>query len=351
MIVTFVYPSSPQYTGGVVTIYQYANSLARRGHEVHFVHGPANPYRISSLDELSWFAFEPSIRHHVVDGLDDPSLPEADVVMSKDLPRRLGLPASLVQGHWMVPPEMEAQVFRSPGLTVCVASWLTRIGTTYGLDDSQLVFVPQGMDHDLFRPVQPLDQRPLDVAILFNRHPAKGWAVARKTLDLVREKLPDLRATVFGILPPDDDLPDWLPFFQGSDREALARDVYNEAKVLLQTSWYEGFGLTAIEAMACGCALVTTDNGGSDDYALPGRTAEVAAPGDAEGLAAHVVDLLDDPARRITIAGAGERHVRRFDWDRSAELLEGHLERYCTDPEPFLRPPGPDRPADRVRPR
>ena len=107
----------------------------------------------------------------------------------------------------------------------------------------------------------------------------------------------------------------------------------------MQTSNNEGFGLTAVEAMACGAALVSTDCGGSRDYALPGTTADVLPVGDAAGLAAAVDALLDDEPRRLRYAQAGLDHIAMFDWDRSATILRTDLERYLADPEPFLRPP------------
>ena len=117
------------------------------------------------------------------------------------------------------------------------------------------------------------------------------------------------------------------------------REVYNQSRVFLQPSRHEGFGYTAVEAMACGCALVTTDNGGSQDYAVPGETALVAPQGDVPALVGALDTLLRDDAARTRMAHAGERFVRRFDWDRSAALLEGLLDRYLADPEAFQRPP------------
>ena len=92
--------------------------------------------------------------------------------------------------------------------------------------------------------------------------------------------------------------------------------------------------------MACGCALVTTDNGGSRDYAVDGETALVVPPGDAAGLAAAAERLLRDDAARARLAGAGAELVRRrFDWDNTAALLEPHLEAYVADPGRYQQPP------------
>jgi len=117
------------------------------------------------------------------------------------------------------------------------------------------------------------------------------------------------------------------------------RDVYNRCAVFVQSSFFEGFGFTAVEAMACGCALVTTDNGGSSDYAIPEQSALVAPIGDSEKLARHVEALLRDHERRVTLAITGRDLVQAFRWDRAAEALEVCLEKYVADPARYLAPP------------
>lgn len=343
MIFSIVYPSSAQYTGGVVALYEYANGLARRGHEVHLVHGPAWPGRIDRVEELDWFRFEPSVVHHVVDDLDDPSLPEGDVVHPASAPRRLGLPVSFLQGHGMLPAEMEREAIRARCPKICVAGWLVDVGRSYGVPDEQLWHVPMGLDHDRFRPPEPALERTIDVLVLHNPHPAKGWVDGLAALEAVRARRPELVVRAFAIRPPDEPLPDWIDLEVAPDRDRLARELYGRAEVFLQPSVHEGFGYSAVEAMACGAALVTTDNGGSSDYAVPGETALVVPPRDVAAMASAVEDLLADPERRERLAAAGERYVRRFDWDLAAEALEAHLEAYLADPASGQAEPGPER--------
>ena len=164
----------------------------------------------------------------------------------------------------------------------------------------------------------------------------------RRALELAHERLPDLEATVFGTSEPAEPLPPWMTFVHDPSPEVLAGDVYNGSAIFLQASNYEGFGFTAVEAMACGCALVTTDTGGSRDFAVPGQTAVVARAGDAEALAAAIVELATDPERRIRLARAGHELVQGFDWEHGAAVLEEHLRDYLADPERFLGPPEPN---------
>jgi glycosyltransferase involved in cell wall biosynthesis len=343
MIVSFTWPSTHHRTGGVVALYRFADALAGRGHEVHFIHGPAWPDRIRSIEELDWFQFDERIRHHVVDKMEEPGLPEADVVFTNVAPRRLGLPALVVQGARMLPEAVERAAFRLRGPKVCVAKWLIDVGRTYGVPEEQLWHVPMGIDHVLFAKRVPRDHRPYDVAMLHNPHPTKGWAVGWRALREAKRRLPRLRAVVFGVAEPSHPLGDWVDFRLSPDQQQLAGDVYNQARIFLQSSYQEGFGLTAVEAMACGATLVTTDNGGSRDYALPGETALVAPSGDAEGLAEAVVELIRNSEKRELLADAGERHVRRFEWSIAGETLEHHLEQFVADPARFQAEPGDDR--------
>jgi glycosyltransferase involved in cell wall biosynthesis len=344
MIVNFVYPSSRERTGGVTMLYEFANSLARRGNEVHFIHGPLIAQRVSSVDEIS-FRFHPAAVHHLPDDLDDPSLPRADVLFGGG-GRRLGEPAVIVQGFRLLGPAADALAYRSPTPKVCVASWLVEVGRWYGVPERQLVHVPLGLDHELFAMRTPPEARTIDVAMLYHPAPEKGWDVGRAMLDELWRRRPDLRTTVITLArPPRDPLPDGV-LREGCTQRQLVDEVYNRTRVFVQASHHEGFGLTALESMACGATLVTTDCGGSRDYATDGQTAVVVPPGDPIALADAVEALLDDDSRRGRLALAGAASVRKFDWDRSGELLESFVAGYAADPPAYQLPPGEDRSAE-----
>jgi glycosyltransferase involved in cell wall biosynthesis len=342
VIVSFPCPSTPHPIGGVTALYEFGNGLARRGHEVHLVHGAFWGGGIDSLADLDWFAFEPTVVHHLPDehGVTQPPVPPADIWFGTGRPDELGLPVILVQGVSMLGQEMERRSLRTPCLKVCVASWLVDAVSRLGVPQEQLVVVPCGIDLETFTLTAPIDRRPPAVGMLFHEHTAKGWDTGWAALEAAHQQVPHMRAVVFGTAMPPAPLPDWVDFVVSPSATELARDVYDRCAVFVQPSIHEGFGLTAVEAMACGCALVTTDNGGSRDYAIPGETALVAPPRDAMALAGHIVALLTDDDRRLALAAAGERWVQRFDWDRSAELLEHHLEAYLRDPAAFRQPPG-----------
>lgn len=296
-----------------MVLYELANALSRRGHEVNFFHGPTWPTRIDDLSELPSECFAADVANRLVDSLDDPDLPEADVIFNMGAAPRLGLPATYVQGYKMLGPELEVSSYRAVGMKYCVASWLVDVGLTLGVDAEQLVHVPPGIDHELFRFDRPLEDREFDVAVLYHPFPEKRWAHAVEVLEELHRRRPEIRVVVFSVRVPPD-LPDWVTHKKALGHRALADEVYGRTRVMMQASRHEGFGLTPLEAMACGAALATTDCGGPRDYGIDGETALVVPVDDVAALADAVERLLDDDALRHRLARAGERKTREFRW-------------------------------------
>lgn len=100
--------------------------------------------------------------------------------------------------------------------------------------------------------------------------------------------------------------------------------VYADLDVVVLTSRNEGLPVAVIEAMAAGRPVVATRVGGVADVVEDGVTGHLASSGDAEAVAAAVVDLLLDPKRSQTMGQAGrERVVQRFQTGRLLSDLDG----------------------------
>ena len=82
-----------------------------------------------------------------------------------------------------------------------------------------------------------------------------------------------------------------------------------------------------MEAMACRCALVTSDTGGCLDYAINGKTALVSPPQDIEGLSENIIRLLDDNKLMESISQKGHEKISEFDWCDSCRQLVGLFEK------------------------
>ncbi len=111
------------------------------------------------------------------------------------------------------------------------------------------------------------------------------------------------------------------------------RGLLSVADVFLLPSAQESFGLAALEAMACGVPVVASRVGGLPEVITDGLTGYLRDPDDQEGMAAAVLDLLDDPSLRQRVAHLARASVvDRFDEDRVVPMYEALYERLLTVP-------------------
>ncbi|MBK9713254.1 MAG: glycosyltransferase family 4 protein [Kouleothrix sp.] len=97
-------------------------------------------------------------------------------------------------------------------------------------------------------------------------------------------------------------------------------DVYRRASVFVMPSYYESFGISCLEAMACGLPVVATTAGGLPEVVEDGVTGILVPPGDSTALAEAINLLLSDAELRQRLGHAGrERVLATFTPDRVAE--------------------------------
>ncbi len=111
-------------------------------------------------------------------------------------------------------------------------------------------------------------------------------------------------------------------FFAGSVDDAARDRAYRNADVFVLSSISEPFGLTPLEALQHGAAVVLTNACGVREV-LP--SAPVVPPWDARGLSEQILRLLGDEALRDDLVARGRRELQGLTWASSAEALEGVL--------------------------
>jgi glycosyltransferase involved in cell wall biosynthesis len=98
---------------------------------------------------------------------------------------------------------------------------------------------------------------------------------------------------------------------------------FRQAAVVAYPSLEEGFGLPALEALACGAALVTTTGSAMEE--VVGDAAVLVRPRDPDGLARALASVLDDEPRARALRAAGPARARDFTWSAS---VDQHLRAY-----------------------
>ena len=196
-----------------------------------------------------------------------------------------------------------------------------------GIPASRVTVVHCGLDHQRFRPdpAVPKAERPTVLYIgRLRRYKGVDWVM--RAWPAVRARVPEARLVVVGDGPHREALEaaarrqalgysvDFVGFLPAAEKVRLLR----EAWVLVQPSPKEGWGLTVVEAGACGTAVVAADSPGLRDSVRRDQTGLLVPYGDDGALADALVRVLQDRALRDRLASAGVEWAARFSWPTCA---------------------------------
>jgi glycosyltransferase involved in cell wall biosynthesis len=321
--------------GGVRAILTYADRLARNGHDVEIVvpagsaprawwrnvHGARRTFVGDLAARVSWVGRWRASRLRQADVLLATAWQSAPVVAKADA--SCGRKFYLVQHYESLyhgRPDAVDATYRLPIRKIVISTWLRDVMREQFGAEADVLVTP--VDRRLFHPVP--DARRMDrprVLMLHHEYAWKGVADGLEAVARARRAGAHFVLVGFGVKPPRRPLP-YDEFHANPPQETLAR-LYGGCDVYLCPSWDEGLGMPAMEAMACGAALLTYDNGGCRDYARDGETALVARRRDVDDLAARLDRLVGDGELRRRLAQAGRELITRsFDWDAAVARLE-----------------------------
>lgn len=115
--------------------------------------------------------------------------------------------------------------------------------------------------------------------------------------------------------------------FLGFISEEAKRELLRRAWAVALTSPKEGWGITNVEAAACGTPAVASNSPGLRESVLDGETGFLVPHGDVAALAGAFGRLLHDPALVTRLGERGRRFAETLTWDRAADHTMAHLER------------------------
>ena len=332
-------------TGGYKVMFEYANALSERGHDVmvYFVmalpysqpHRPAWYLYLKSLwfkhQRPKWFKLHDGIATRSIYKLKDSALRRADVffytqclvsLAAKGLtPKHSGVKVNLIQDieEWILPSsELLKASWHVAATNIVIADYMVDILKQAGCTEPHIVH--NWIDHAKFRVTNPISNRKRgSVAMLYHPLPKKGFQYGLNALRRCKALFPALTVELFGIYPIPGFEESWIHYTQNPTDLC---SLYNQASIFLTPSLNEGWGLTATEAMASGCALVATNIDGLLVFAHDEETALLAPPADEEALALRLSELLRDDEKRKKIAQTGQQYVQRFSAKAATDAVE-----------------------------
>jgi len=186
--------------------------------------------------------------------------------------------------------------------------------------------VPNGVDQQIFF-VDPHVKRKknLLVATASADTPLKGLPVLIDAFAQLAAEHPNLELKIIGRLRDGPTknaiakhgIEQRISFQSGLEPSQIA-DLFRQATIALSASLFEGFGLPAAEAMACGAPVIVSDGGALPEVAA--NAGIIVPKGDATAMAQAIADLLADAEQQANLSKAAALRAKTvFSWQRHAE--------------------------------
>jgi glycosyltransferase involved in cell wall biosynthesis len=200
-----------------------------------------------------------------------------------------------------------------------------------GIASDRVEVVLCGLDHSTYRLLDAVERANDPTIVHFGRiRKYKSIEIVIDAFQLIARELPNAKLLIIGEGPEKpnlmsyaarSDVGDSVQFLGAVGIDELIR-ILNEAHLFLNASSKEGWGLTVVEANACGVPVVASNRPGLKDSVLDGKTGFLVEYKDRQAMAAKAVRLLTDDALWNQMSAAALEWARTLTWDRTAEEME-----------------------------
>ena len=166
--------------------------------------------------------------------------------------------------NWRLDEKQLFETYNYPNMKLVVVSkWLMNKVSAH--TSKKIYYIPNGIDRSIFDDCKR-DRNKHSIAMLYHLDARKAVKIGFKVIYRLKQKYPDLEVNLFGAPKPEKKWPSWIHYTKSASPKEVS-EIMNKSNVFLCTSKFEGFGLTGLESMFCGCVFVTTDCGGIREYA------------------------------------------------------------------------------------
>ena len=135
---------------------------------------------------------------------------------------------------------------------------------------------------------------------------------------------PRLHVEMFGNPKIQNELPSWIHYTRKATTQQTV-EIYNSVAVFMCSSIDEGFGLTGMEAMACGATLASSEYTGVKEYAKNEYNALLSPVKDVDAMVKNVRCLIENCEMRKKLYKNAQTLLKDRTWDKCVELLESTI--------------------------
>ena len=179
--------------------------------------------------------------------------------------------------------------------------------------------ITNGIEHEIFFDRKLAKKNYLLFVGRLNK--PKGFPIFLKAFQKVKERFPEIQAKA---VSPNIKNKNSLQLIRYQNRQQLAK-IYNQAKIFVNPSFGESFGLTSLEAMATKTAVILTNTIGSQEYAQNKKNCLIVPIDNEQKLVQAIIKLIIDKKLRKKLEIAGPRTVKKYNWKNSTKKFLNYL--------------------------
>ena len=366
---------STYMTGGVRAIFEVANGLSKRGHEVtitslegdhswfplqadvKYVEKPnfiriLNPLKqLKSRESLRYSSISPVLNQmkmgfeaDLIKPLTE-AIPDCDINVATWFLTSFAVYRSgkgkqfyffmdfdeLAEKHGQYYHSLFKESLYLPLDIITISTWLKEwIMENY---DKNATVCGVGIEHSVFYPRRVIldDLEGYRIMGIFRGFDYKGDSDLINALNIVKEEIPELnpvvvcsKDTLNGLKQKNKIKFDYT-FFESPSDDKLA-ELYSSSDLFVFPSHIEGYGLPPLEAMACGTPVITTDCRGVRDYVVDGENAVIVPPKEPEAIAKSILKVFNDDDLRKKMVKNGLETAKKYTWERVVDVFEKTFE-------------------------
>ncbi|MCK5123103.1 MAG: glycosyltransferase family 4 protein [Candidatus Pacebacteria bacterium] len=199
-----------------------------------------------------------------------------------------------------------------------------------GFNKDNIKIIHNGIDHNFYKPDFSSKSSYPHLVCLGRIKKYKSLDILIKAMKKVVEQVPDVKLSIVGDGDNKKELEKLVEKlnlkkhinFRGFVSEEKKREFLQRSWVAVNPSFNEGWGVTSIEANACGTPVIASDVEGLRDSVIDGKTGYLFDYGDHNMLAEKIVKVLNDEHKREKFSINAIKWADNFDWNKSADEFE-----------------------------
>ncbi len=337
-------------SGGMKIIFEYANRLSLKGHDVVFYYplkqynfgyerfintarryyGALKDYFINSDDIKTFYNINFKIK--AVPFISNNFIRDSDIVMATQWPTAFDvfdLSSSKGKKFYFL---QDYEIWDSDKKRVDEALILDLFKITisnYNKEFFKKEFnidtyvILNGIDYELYD-IHEKQFNNDEIVVSFIEHhlDSKGVINAIEVVKKLNNNFKNLKFICFGQYNYHN-IPEFVKFYQNLSDEEVVKKIYGVTDIFIYPSLKEGFALPPAEAMACKCAVVTTTVGAIPEYSIHENTAIHVTPNKPQEMYNAVINLLNNKNKIKMLAENAYIDIRKkLDWNNSVTKME-----------------------------